>query len=133
MIVTAQSILITDDDHGFRETVRGMLEPRGFRTVTASSGEEALKIVSLEPVHLLLLDMHMPRLTGIETVHRIRQLNSRLPCVLLSAALDEMIIRQARLADVFAILAKPVSRHDITNTVDEALRRIYGWPKAEDH
>jgi two-component system chemotaxis response regulator CheY len=133
MIVTAPSILITDDDHGFRETVRGMLEPRGFRTVTASSGEEALKIVSLEPVHLLLLDMHMPRLTGIETVHRIRQLNSRLPCVLLSAALDEMIIRQARLADVFAILAKPVSRHDITNTVDEALRRIYGWPKAEDH
>jgi len=133
MIVTAPSILITDDDRGFRETVRGMLEPRGFRTVTASSGEEALKIVSLEPVHLLLLDMHMPRLTGIETVHRIRQLNSRLPCVLLSAALDEMIIRQAQLADVFAILAKPVSRHDITNTVDEALRRIYGWPKTEDH
>ena len=133
MIVTTPSILITDDDRGFRETVRGMLEPRGFRTVTASSGEEALRIVSATPVHLLLLDMHMPRLTGLETVHRVRQLNSRLPCVLLSAALDEMIIRQARLADVFAILAKPVSRHDITNTVDEALRRIYGWPKAEDH
>ena len=133
MIVTTPSILITDDDCGFRETVRGMLEPRGFRTVTASSGEEALKIVSATPVHLLLLDMHMPRLTGIETVHRIRQLNSRLPCVLLSAALDEMIIRQARLADVFAILAKPVSRQDITNTVDEALRRVYGWPKTEDH
>jgi two-component system chemotaxis response regulator CheY len=133
MIVTTPSILITDDDRGFRETVRGMLEPRGFRTVTASSGEEALKIVSIEPVHLLLLDMHMPRLTGLETVHRIRALNSRLPCVLLSAALDEMIIRQARLVDVFAILAKPVSRHDITNTVDEALRRIYGWPKTEDH
>ena len=133
MIATTPSILITDDDHGFRETVRGMLEPRGFRTVTASCGEEALKIVSVEPVHLLLLDMHMPRLTGIETVHRIRQLNARLPCVLLSAALDEMIIRQARLADVFAILAKPVSCQDITNTVDEALRRIYGWPKTKDH
>jgi len=132
MIVTTPSILITDDDRGFRETVRGMLEPR-FRTVTASNGEEALRIVSVEPVHLLLLDMHMPRLTGLETVARVRQFNSLLPCVLLSAALDEMIIRQARLADVFAILAKPVSRHEITNTVDEALRRIYGWPKTEDH
>jgi CheY-like chemotaxis protein len=84
-------------------------------------------------VHLLLLDMHMPRLTGLETMHRVRQLNSRLPCVLLSAALDEMIVRQARLAEVFAILAKPVSRNDITKTVDDALRRIYGWPKAEEH
>src|SRR5262245_38115130 len=133
MIVTTPSILITDDDRGFRETVRGMLEPRGFRTVTASCGEEALQIVSVEPVHLLLLDMHMPRLTGLETVQRVRQLNSRLPCVLLSAALDELIIRQARLAEVFAVLSKPVSRTDITSTVDDALRRIYGWPQTENH
>src|SRR5262245_41131755 len=133
MIVTTPSILITDDDRGFRETVRGMLEPRGFRTVTASCGEEALKIVSVEPVQLLRLDMHMPRLTGTETVHRIRQLNSRLPCVPLSAALDERLIREGRLADVVAILANPVSCYDITNTVDEVLRRIYGWAKTEDH
>src|SRR4029077_18027675 len=129
MLAETPSILITDDDHGFRETVRGMLEPRGFRTVTAANGEEALRIVSLEPVHLLLLDMHMPRLTGLETMRRIRQVNSRLPFVLLSAALDEAIIQQARLADVFAILSKPVSRCDITNTVDQAFRRIYDWPK----
>src|SRR5436190_5594699 len=131
MLVETPSILITDDDLAFRETVKGMLVPRGFRMLTAADGEEALKILGAEPVHLLLLDMHMPRLTGLETVRRIRQGNSRLPCVLLSAALDEMIIRQARLVDVFAILAKPVSRQDITNTVDEALRRIYGWPKTE--
>jgi two-component system chemotaxis response regulator CheY len=130
MFVENPSILITDDDQAFRETVRGMLEPRGFRTVTAASGEEALRIVSLEPVHLLLLDMHMPRLTGLQTVQRIRQINVRLPCVLLSAALDESIIQQARLAEIFAILAKPVSRGDITNTVDDAFRRIYNWPKS---
>ena|SRR5256885_1604631 len=129
MLIETPSILITDDDHGFRETLRAMLEPRGFRTVTAASGEEALRIVSEQPMHLLLLDMHMPRLTGLETMRRIRQLNVALPCVLLSAALDEAIIQQARLAEVFAILAKPVSRGDITNTVDEAFRRIYGWPK----
>ena len=72
MLVDTPSILITDDDHAFRETVKGMLEPRGFRALTAADGEEALKIVGAEPVHLLLLDMHMPRLTGLETlsVHR---------------------------------------------------------------
>jgi CheY-like chemotaxis protein len=128
MFVEIPSILITDDDHAFRETVKGMLEPRGFRTLTAADGEEALKILGAEPIHLLLLDMHMPRLTGLETVRRIRQGNSRLPCVLLSAALDESIVQQARLAEVFTVLPKPVSRIDITSTVDQVFRRIYGWP-----
>ncbi len=127
MLSTTPSILITDDDSAFRETVRGVLEPRGFRTLTASDGEEALRIVGTVPVHLLLLDMHMPRLSGLETVQRIRQLNSRLPCVLLSAALDEGIVQQARLADVFSVLAKPVSRCDITKAVDQVFHRVYGW------
>ena len=129
MLAQNPSILITDDDRAFRETVRGVLEPRGFRTLAASDGEEALKIVSSQPIHLLLVDMHMPRLTGIDTLQRIRQLNSRLPCVLLSAALDELIVRQAQLAEVFAVLAKPVSRNDIMATVDQAFRVIYDWPQ----
>jgi CheY-like chemotaxis protein len=128
MLVETPSILITDDDLAFRETVKGMLVPRGFRMLTAADGEEALKILGTEPVHLLLLDMHMPRLTGLETVRRIRQGNSRLPCVLLSAALDDTIVQQARLAEVFSVLPKPVSRADITSTVDQVFRRIYGWP-----
>jgi CheY-like chemotaxis protein len=128
MLIETPSILITDDDTAFRDTVRGILEPRGFRTLTASSGEETLRIVSSEPVHLLLLDMHMPRLSGLETARRIRQLNALLPFVLLSAALDESIAQQARLIDVFSVLAKPVSQRDLNTTVDQVFRRIYGWP-----
>jgi CheY-like chemotaxis protein len=76
----------------------------------------------------MLLDMHMPRLTGLETIHRVRQFRSRLPWILLSACLDEALVQQARLAEAFSVLAKPVSRQDITSTVESALRRIYGWP-----
>jgi CheY-like chemotaxis protein len=128
MLIETPSILVADDDCAFRETVRGMLEPRGFRTLTASNGEEALKIVGREPVHLLLLDMHMPRLTGLETVQRIRQIHSRLPWVLLSAAIDETMLKQAQLAEVFSVLPKPVSCSDITNTVNQVFRHIYKWP-----
>jgi CheY-like chemotaxis protein len=130
MLVDTPSILLADDDHAFRETIRGMLEPRGFRTLTADNGEQALKIVEHEPVHLLLLDMHMPRLTGLDTVRRIRQLKSQLPCVLISGALNDAIVQQARLADVFAVLSKPVSRCEITSAVDQIFRRVYGWPNA---
>ncbi|HEX4148772.1 MAG TPA: response regulator, partial [Pirellulales bacterium] len=63
MIAHHYSILITDDDPSFRETLRSVFEPRGFRTLLAGDGEEALRIVERDEIHLVLLDMHMPRLT----------------------------------------------------------------------
>jgi CheY-like chemotaxis protein len=122
------SLLITDDDRAFRETLSGMFEPRGFRTITAGGGEEALEIIAQQEIHLLLIDMHMPRLSGLETLHRVKQLRSRLPCILLSAALDDALVKQARLAQAFSVLAKPVSRPVITDAVYLALRRFYDWP-----
>ena len=95
MRIASPSILITDDDLDFRETLRGVLEPRGFRTFLAGDGEEALRIVHSEDVHVVLLDMHMPKLTGLETIRQLKQFKSRLPCILLSAGLDDLLIRQS--------------------------------------
>src|SRR6266480_6466824 len=79
------SILITDDDAGCREALRDIVAEEGYRTVLAASGEEAVDIVRDEPVHLALLDMHMPRLSGLETVQLVRQFNALLPCILVTA------------------------------------------------
>jgi CheY-like chemotaxis protein len=125
--VKLPSILITDDDHDFRETLRIVFEPFGFHTLLAGDGEEALEILRQREVHLLLLDMHMPRLSGLETIRRVKQFKSRLPCILLSAALDEALIRQAEIAQAFSVLSKPVSRLQITSAVELALRRTYNW------
>jgi CheY-like chemotaxis protein len=124
------SILITDDDHDFRETLRVVFEPR-FRTLLAGDGEEALQIVRDEEVHLLLLDMHMPKLTGLETLRRVKQFKSRLPCILLSAGLNDSLIRQAQLAQAFSVLSKPITRQQLTSTVEAAMRRIYNWDTDE--
>jgi len=124
-MIRIPSLLITDDDSGFRETLRGIFEPQGFRTLVASDGEEALQILSGDDVQLILLDMHMPRLSGLETLRRIKQSNWSLPCILMSADLDDGLIRQARLADAFSVLAKPVSRITITSTVQQAMERTY--------
>jgi CheY-like chemotaxis protein len=120
------SLLITDDDHDFRETVRTVFEPR-FHTLLASSGEEAIDIVKSQEVHLVLLDMHMPRLTGLETLRQVKRFNAILPCILISAGLDEALKRQAELEQAFSVLAKPVSRFDLTSSVESALRRVYNW------
>ena len=120
------SLLITDDDRDFRETVRSVFEPR-FRTFTAGDGVEALSIVRSQEVHLVLLDMHMPRLTGLETLRQVKRFKARLPCILISAGLDDALVRQAELAEAFSVLAKPVSRQELTSTVEAAMRRVYNW------
>lgn len=128
------SILITDDDLDFRETLRGVFEPQGFRTWLAGDGEEAIDIVRREEIHLLLLDMHMPKLTGLETLRLVKRFKSRLPCILLSAHCDERLVEQALQADAFTFLSKPVTRYTITMTVRSALERTYNWPfEADDH
>src|SRR5437764_11023985 len=120
-------LLITDDDRDFRETLAGALADRGFETLQAADGEEALKIVCRQEVHLLLLDMQMPRLSGLETIERFRglelvgwavpaehqdvvgeahstpsppKLRIPLPWILISGPLDDQLIARARAAAV---------------------------------
>lgn len=120
------SILITDDDRGCREALRSIMEPEGYRTVLAASGEEALDIVREEQVHLALLDMHMPRLTGLETIQLVRQFNALLPCILVTADATQDVLRQAFRVQAFSVIPKPVSKNVVLYTVVRALLRVYG-------
>ena len=125
------SILVTDDDRGCREALRDIFEPEGFRTLLASSGEEAIDIVHDEPVHLALFDMQMPRLTGLETLELVRQFNALLPAILVTADANEGLMRQAFRARVFSVIPKPVSKNVVLYTVVRALVRVYGTPAPE--
>ncbi len=127
MLLETPSLLITDDDRGFRETLRVVFEPQGFRTLLAGDGEEALKIVRREKVHLVLLDMHMPKLTGIETLRRLKEFRALLPCILLSAQLDEQIVEQAKQAHADGVLPKALTIRQITATVLKTLQQTYAW------
>ncbi len=119
------SILIADDDAASRQSLQEIIAPEGFATVTAESGEEALDIVQHRAVHLLVCDMYMPRLTGLETLQLIRQLNAALPFILVSGNVDEQLLRQALLAKAYSVIAKPVSKHVLLYTVVRALVRVY--------
>jgi CheY-like chemotaxis protein len=125
------SILIADDDSGCRESLRDIVEPEGYRTLLASCGEEAVDIVREESVHLVLLDMQMPTLTGLETLQLVRQINAMLPCVLVTAEATEQLIRQALRAKAYSVIAKPVSKNIVLYTVVRALVRAYGGPTSD--
>jgi len=120
------SILITDDDTQSRDTLQDIIQREGFQTLLAGSGEEAIDIVRMAPVHLVLLDMHMPTLTGLETLQLLRQINARLPALLVTGDPTDSLVRAAIAAQFFSVLPKPVSRKLLVYTVLKALSRVYG-------
>jgi len=127
------AILIADDDRGTRESLGEVLHRQGFRTVLAADGGEAVEIVQVEMIHLVLFDMHMPRLTGLEAWAVVRQtLNRALPAVLMTADATNDLIRQAFLAQVFSVIPKPVSTNLVLHTLTRALAKVYGTPPPQD-
>ncbi|WZO99662.1 response regulator [Isosphaeraceae bacterium EP7] len=119
------SILITDDDPVARETLRDIFEPQGYRTLLAESGEQAIDIAQHNVIHLALMDMHLPRLTGLETMEIVRQIKGMLPMILVSGASDDNLLRKALSAHAFCVLAKPVSKHVVIYVVARALQKFY--------
>lgn len=127
MLTETPSLLITDDDRDFRETLRAAFEPIGFNTHLASNGLEALDIVENHPIHLALFDMHMPQMTGLETIRLLKRYRATLPCILMSAELDDLVIHQARLEHVFSVLSKLEGLSPFRRIVIQAMRVTYSW------
>jgi CheY-like chemotaxis protein len=127
-------LLIADDDAQFREVLRSLLEPF-FTLLEASSGEQAIEIVEDERVDLLLLDMHMDRLTGLQTIQIVKLIDETKPCILITADATEDLVREATQADAYSVLSKPVRKLDLFQTLETALVETYqdlplGWPKS---
>lgn len=120
------TILVADDDRGSRETLSGLLADRGFPTVQAASGEEAIEIVRVELIHLVFFDMHMPRMTGLEALQQVRLINDLLPAILVTAAASRDVIRRALDAQVFSVIPKPVNKNVVLHTLTRALVQVYG-------
>lgn len=120
------SVLIADDDPSAREALRDIVEPEGFRTLLAADGEEAVDMVRVTTVHIVLLDMHMPKLTGLEVLQLVHQINSLVPGILVTADANEELIRQAFTVRAYSVIPKPVSKNVLLYTMVRALMKVYG-------
>lgn len=78
-------ILLVDDEEGIQLLYREEFEEEGYNVTTASNGEEALEKFTKEPPDLVILDINMPGMNGIEVLRRMKEINSDLPVILSSA------------------------------------------------
>lgn len=122
MIIVEQRILLVEDDPSISEMVHSFLTLEGFQISHAADGEEAFRLFQREAFDLVLLDIMLPKLNGIELLKRIRQ-QSHIPIVILSAK-DADVDKALGLgfgADDY--LAKPFSMIELVARVKASLRR----------
>ncbi len=115
-------VLIVDDEPHIRAAVARALNLKGYRAEEADGGHTALRMLQSAAYDLMVLDMQMPELDGIEVMHRTRQLQPDLPIIILTghATLESAIA--AVKSDAIDYLIKPASIHDIVATVASALQ-----------
>ena len=102
-------VLLAEDDSFLAHLVRQTLEDAGFRVFIARNGEEAVSMADYEMPDLLILDVNMPRMSGIEALKMIRlqPAHRTTPAMMLTAARDEVSVRAAIHAGATDFLAKP--------------------------
>lgn len=114
------NLLIADDDKAFRETVIELLQPH-FPTIAVESGEQAIQVVEAGRVDVVILDMHMHLMTGLDTIRWIKQHYHSLPCILMSSDISDELEAEAYDLETFRVLRKPPRRQYLLDTIHRAL------------
>jgi two-component system KDP operon response regulator KdpE len=116
------NVLVVDDEKALRDFVRRNLEVRNYRVMTASNGLEALAIFKSENIQLVIMDIMMPHMDGLEATRRIRQ-DSHVPIIILTAMGEEA--DKVRAFDLGAddYLTKPFGVGELLGRIKAVLRR----------
>ena len=116
-------ILIVDDDAGQRSLLETYLRSRGYRTESAGSGREALQLLQERKFALMISDVRMPGISGIETLRRVRQAHPTLPVLLVTAFADIRSAVAAMRDGAVNYLAKPIDLDELLASVQFATER----------
>ena len=115
------SILIVDDEPSILKSLGGLLSDEGFDVLTASNGYQALKVTDSESPDLVLLDIWMPGIDGIETLKQIKKENPFIPVVIITGhGTIETAVKAIKLG-AFDLIEKPLSIDKIIVTINNAL------------
>ncbi len=116
-------ILVVDDELGVREGCRRVLEPAGYHVEMAASGREALRLVQERPFDLILLDVVMPDIRGIDLLEPIHARDPDIVCIIITGFATVELAVQAIKAGAYNFLSKPFSADVLLMAVEQGLER----------
>jgi len=123
-VVSAPHIMIVDDSLSVRKVLSQLIEDQGFKTMLAKDGLEAVEQVSQRKPDVMLVDMEMPRMNGIELTAHIRanEATKHIPIFMITSRTTEKHRQLAKEAGVSAYLTKPYQDTELLGLINDALR-----------
>jgi CheY-like chemotaxis protein len=118
-MVFTRKILIIDDDAGFCESILDILEARGYEAEAVNNGLAALAIVKTKTFDVIILDLKMPGMDGLETLQRIKNDTSKAEVFIVSAHLSQDLVEGAIRNGVRACFNKPLEIDKVVNFIEE--------------
>jgi len=117
-------ILIIDDEPRMRDLLHRAITSWGHKASTARSGEEALRVMQAEPADIILLDLNLPAMSGLEFLERIRQTHPLSEVIILTGFGDLEAAKKAIHLDVVEFLTKPAHLGELEQALDRARKRL---------
>ncbi|MBI4550178.1 MAG: response regulator [Candidatus Omnitrophica bacterium] len=117
----SKSILVIEDDDSFRESLKKLLEKEGYHVLEADSGEAGMEILKRGRPDLILLDLYLGGITGLEFLERTAR-PDRPPVIMLTAFGDWGIYADAMAKGACDCIAKPVKKSDLMSVIGEAMK-----------
>ncbi|MBI4595009.1 MAG: response regulator [Candidatus Tectomicrobia bacterium] len=117
IILSNKIVLVVDDDHDFRESLCDVIESWNFSILAAPGGKEALKIIEEKPVQVVLMDIRMPEMDGIECLKQMRQDHPDIKVIIMTAYSGE--IQEAFNLGAIKVLSKPLHLEKLKPLLEE--------------
>ena len=126
------NILIVDDDPRIQTLLQQLLRTKGHEGVTAESGHDALEKLKARPFDLVITDLRMPKMNGMQLLGQVKAFYPTLPVIMVTAYASEDTTVEAVQLGVFDYLAKPFKIDELLDAIGRALSVGKAQPRATD-
>ncbi|QFS96562.1 Response regulator protein TmoT [Labrenzia sp. THAF191b] len=121
MTFEAACVAVIDDDESLRNAISSLLRSVGMRVSTFATADLFLNRAVLGDTDLIITDIHMPGMSGIELKDRLDDLDCQVPVIMITAKTEQNLLDRAEASGAYSVFRKPFDTDDLLNTIEQAL------------